>query len=117
MIMEKNHSGTVVGKTVRIKGTVHCDEELIVQGSIEGTIELSQSLFVEPGGEIHADIVVPRVQLAGLLVGSIVATERVEILSGAFMNGDIRSAPRVELMEGARFRGRIDMGDVFSDKS
>lgn len=110
--MEKKRSGTIIGKSLRIKGEIVSDEELIVQGKVEGNIQQSQDLYIEEGGEIRANITVPSIQIGGRMLGNISATNKVELLPGGTMMGDILAAPRVELMDGAKFKGRIDMGDV-----
>ena len=112
MRMEKKRSGTIIGKSLRIKGDIASDEELIIQGKVEGNIQQSQDLFIEEGGEIRANITVPSIQIGGRMLGNISSTNKVEILPGGVMNGDILAAPRVEIMDGAKFKGRIDMGDV-----
>jgi len=114
MRMEKKRSGTIIGKSLRIKGEIVSDEELIVQGKVEGTIEQSMDLFIEDGGEIRANINVPSIQIGGRMLGNITATNKVELLPGGTMVGDIVAAPRVEIMDGAKFKGKIDMGDVIA---
>jgi cytoskeletal protein CcmA (bactofilin family) len=102
--------GAVVGRATRITGRVDGGQDLRVHGRVEGTIRLSETLYVEPEGEVVADVEVEVAVVAGKVRGNIQATESVRLTETARMVGDI-AAPRVVLVEGAAFRGRIDMGE------
>ncbi|UCD84856.1 MAG: polymer-forming cytoskeletal protein [Deltaproteobacteria bacterium] len=102
---------TTVGSTIIVRGNLEGDEDLTVQGRVEGKLSLAKDLFIEPSGVVKADINVQNVYISGILVGNIVAMEKVEIASDGRMVGDINS-PRVLIHDGASFRGRIEMGDM-----
>jgi cytoskeletal protein CcmA (bactofilin family) len=104
-------TGTVIGENIRITGHVSGEEDLTVFGWVEGTVELSQSLHVEPSGIIKANVSVATAVVSGVVVGNITASTAVELLEGGRMVGNI-VAPRVVIADGAAFRGHIDMGEV-----
>jgi cytoskeletal protein CcmA (bactofilin family) len=104
-------TNTVVGESILIKGNLEGDEDLTVQGRIEGAIHLTKTLIVEPTGVVKADVSVANAIISGIMVGNLTATDSVEIADSGRMVGDIQS-PRVIITEGALFKGRVDMGDL-----
>ena len=97
-----------VKESIFIKGELTVEEDLTVEGLVEGKIELKDhNLWISPHGTVKAEIHAKSVIIAGDVIGSIFASEMVEIrLSGA-MQGTIQ-CPRVSLVDGAKFTGRID---------
>jgi cytoskeletal protein CcmA (bactofilin family) len=110
---EKN---TIIGEKTKVSGNLEGDEDLLVKGRVEGNIKLSKTLHVESGGIIVADVDVKDCVVAGVVVGDITASDSVHITDGGRMVGDIK-APRVIIVAGAAFRGRVDMGDMESERS
>jgi cytoskeletal protein CcmA (bactofilin family) len=102
---------TVIGPETRISGEVRGEEDLIVRGRVDGRVQLTQTLTVEKGATLQADVDVRHLIVAGAVVGSIVASESVKLTSTARVVGDLAS-PRVIMEAGAAYRGRVDMGDI-----
>lgn len=99
----------VIGKGIRIKGTLRGGEDLTVEGRVEGTISLAQNhLVLERSAAIEAQIDAKNITVQGEVRGNMEASDRVEVCSEARVQGDIK-APRLVMQEGARFRGLIDM--------
>ena len=97
-----------VKESVLIKGELTVDEDLTVEGRVEGKIELSDhDLWISPHGSVKAEIHAKSVIIAGAVIGSIFASEMVEIRLSGSVQGNIQS-PRVSLVDGATFTGRID---------
>jgi len=100
-----------IGGTIEVHGDLHGNENVTVEGLVEGRISLpDSSLLIGPRGRVCAEVEAQRVIIHGRVEGNITATERVEISASGRMDGDIR-APRVVLADGATFRGNIDMDD------
>ncbi len=100
-----------IGRSIRIRGEVSGDEDLLVQGRVEGTIELgAHAVTVGPEGHVKADVKARIITVEGRVEGNLKAEEQLVLRSSARVEGDL-SAPRVVLEDGARFRGGIDMGD------
>jgi len=98
-----------IGKSVVIKGELTASEDLIVDGTVEGKIELKNHvLTVGAEGRIKADIFAKSAVVQGQVVGNIKVTERVDIRDEGSLDGDL-SAPRIAIADGAHFRGSIDM--------
>ncbi len=98
-----------IGQSVIFKGELSAKQDLTVDGSVEGKIELAQHvLTVGAKGRIKAQVVAKVVIVMGNVDGNITATEKIEIHEKATVNGDLVS-PRVHIVEGAYFRGGIGM--------
>jgi cytoskeletal protein CcmA (bactofilin family) len=101
---------TTVGSTVIIRGKLRTDEDLIVEGRIEAEITSTKALIIENSGIVKANVQVKSARVSGVLVGNIIAEEKVELASDGRVVGDIL-APKIVIRDGAAFRGRIDMPD------
>src|SRR5690349_14601964 len=99
---------TVIGPETRISGEVRGEEDLLVRGRVEGTIQLSETLAIDDGGIVQADVDVRVLIISGVLVGTIRASESVRLTDKARVVGDL-SAARVIMEAGAADRGRKDM--------
>lgn len=100
-----------IGRSITIRGDVTGDEDLLIQGRIEGSVDLEQnSVTVGPEGHVKASLRGRVVTVEGVVEGNLTAMERVVLRSSARVQGDI-TAPRVVLEDGATFRGGVDMGD------
>jgi cytoskeletal protein CcmA (bactofilin family) len=98
-----------IGKSVVVKGELSGSEDLYVDGSVEGSIELrTNSLIVGPNGNLKANVSAKGVVVQGKIDGSVNASDRVELRKTAVMNGDV-VAQRIAIEEGASFRGKIDI--------
>src|SRR5262245_38042659 len=98
-----------IGKSVVIKGELTASEDLIIDGTVEGKIELkNNALTIGVEGRVKADILAKVAVVHGQVVGNVKATERVDIRDDGSLDGDL-SAPRIAIADGAHFRGSIDM--------
>ena len=98
-----------IGKSVVIKGELNASEDLTIEGTVEGKIELKDHvLTIGPNGKITAQLFAKVLVVLGEVNGNIAASEKVEIRDGGSVEGDIVS-PRVAIAEGAHFRGSVDM--------
>jgi cytoskeletal protein CcmA (bactofilin family) len=98
-----------IGKSVVIKGELNGSEDLMIEGQVEGKIELRQNvLTIGPNAKIKAQVFAKSVVILGEVTGNVAATDKVDIRDNGSVDGDI-AAPRVAIAEGAHFRGSIDM--------
>ena len=98
-----------IGQSVHIKGELRGNEDLTIEGRVEGTIALrDHALTVGTNGKIQGEVVAKSVVVIGEVDGNITADDKVEVGATGSMKGDI-VAPRVILADGARFKGTIDM--------
>jgi cytoskeletal protein CcmA (bactofilin family) len=107
----------LIGSSIRIKGDVTGSENLIVDGRVEGRIDLkSHSLTIGPNGRVNADIHVKSISIGGEVTGNVSAEEKLELTDSGRLVGDIR-APRIALAEGAHFNGSVHMEPPRQEKA
>ena len=99
---------SVLGPTLRFRGELSAQEDLIIQGSVEGSITHTQSLTVGTDGSMKGDIRARVIVVDGKVDGDLYATESVSIRATAKVKGNV-FAPRVGITEGAFFQGQIEM--------
>ncbi|MHB8477525.1 MAG: bactofilin family protein [Steroidobacteraceae bacterium] len=99
---------SVLGPTLRFRGELSAQEDLIIQGSVEGSITHTQSLTVGTDGSMKGDIRARVIVVDGKVEGDLFATESVSIRATAKVKGNL-FAPRVGITEGAFFQGQIEM--------
>ncbi len=98
-----------IGPSIHFKGELTGEEGLMIDGSIEGTIDLKENeLIVGPNGNIKADVFAKTIKVDGKLIGELHGTDKVHISKTGEVTGNIFS-PRVVIEDGARFKGSIDM--------
>ena len=98
-----------IGPSISIRGELLGEEDLIVQGRVEGIIDLRQNnVTIGKDGRIKADIKARVIKVDGHVEGNLRAEEQVVIRRSGNVLGDIVT-PRVTLEDGCRFRGAIDM--------
>ena len=100
-----------IGPSITIHGEVSGNEDLLIQGQVDGSVELrDQAVTIGEEGEVRAGIRARKVTVEGHVVGDLQAKEQVILKATARVEGDIK-APRLVLEDGASFRGMVDMGD------
>jgi cytoskeletal protein CcmA (bactofilin family) len=99
-----------IGKSITIQGDLTGNEDLVVDGKVEGKIHLpSNELIIGPDGHVRAEVHAKKVTIIGRVAGNVSASDRIEIQSTGLVEGDVR-APRLAVQEGAVLNGTIDMG-------
>ena len=100
-----------IGRSITIKGEVTGDEDILIQGRVDGSVNLKQqSVTVGPEGRVKADITGRTVIVEGEVEGNLKAQDQVILRATAAVQGDI-TASRLVLEDGAVFRGGVDMGE------
>src|SRR5690242_12481964 len=100
-----------IGKSVVIRGELTGNEDLYLDGEIEGNINLrDHKLVIGPNGKIKASITARDIVLHGRVEGNVSATERVELKKACTLVGDV-STQRIVIEDGAYFKGSIDIKD------
>lgn len=98
-----------IGPKTHIKGDLHAEEDLLVEGKITGTVVLkSNQLAVGSQGRIVGTAFANVVIVDGTIEGDIYAAERIAIKKSARIQGAVM-APRVSLEDGAHLRGSVEM--------
>lgn len=107
--MKPAEGSTVIGKSVIIRGDLSGNEDLYMDGDIEGTITLPENrLTIGPNARAKADIHARDVVVLGRLTGNVTATGRVDLRESALVNGDIIAA-RLAIEESVVLKGRVEL--------
>jgi cytoskeletal protein CcmA (bactofilin family) len=107
----------VLGSSLTLKGEISGAEDLLVQGRIEGRIELADhAVTIGPSGKIAADIFAKTIVAEGEVRGNLFATEQILIRKAGNVHGNLTS-PRVVLEDGCRFKGAVEMESPAGRKS
>jgi cytoskeletal protein CcmA (bactofilin family) len=114
--LAKPEGPTIFGKTMKIIGDVKCDEELFVDGELEGRLDLKNRLTIGPESKVNANIKAKEVIVFGSVRGNVEAEERIALRAGATIVGDIKTAGII-IEDGAYFKGGIDISRTDTPKA
>jgi len=98
----------VLGKTLLFRGELTAEEDVILQGRVEGSIRHARNLIIGPDGSVLGDVYASHLTVEGLVEGDLYCSEAVVVRATAQVRGNI-FAPRVGITEGATFNGRVEM--------
>jgi cytoskeletal protein CcmA (bactofilin family) len=107
-VARPSSSACVIGPKIKIVGELSGDEDVLVEGQLEGEIRITRDLRVGTGGVVKAKVAAQSIIVSGEIVGDCEASGRVELQSTGKLTGNIR-APKIVIAEGAMFRGNSDM--------
>ena len=109
---QSSSGSATIGSSIRIEGTLTGNEDLTIDGKVQGKIKLSgHSLTIGPNGKIEAGLRAKSVIVEGEVKGNITADDKIQITASGSVDGDLR-APRIALDDGACFAGSVDMGNA-----
>ena len=98
-----------IGKSIAISGDLTGEEDLVVEGKVEGKVSLPNSqLTVGAGGQVQAEVKAKSIVVIGRVAGNLHGSERIEIQATGVVEGDV-SAPKLIVAEGAVLNGSISM--------
>jgi cytoskeletal protein CcmA (bactofilin family) len=101
-------SSASIGKSTKLHGQLYSEEELYLDGEVEGTIEVRNRLTIGPNGKVKASVKAKELVVSGSIHGNVEATDRISIMTGASIVGDVKTAGIV-IEDGAYFKGGIDI--------
>jgi len=99
---------SVLPPTLRFKGELSAEEDLLIQGTVEGSIKHTQRVTVGKEGTVKASISAQVIKVEGNVEGDLHAERSVFLAETGNLRGNIH-APSVSLVEGSRFNGSVDM--------
>lgn len=108
---KSQRGGTVadIGKSIVFKGDLSGDEDLQIDGQVEGGVQLANhQLTIGETGRVQAQLYAKSVIVVGHVTGNITATERVEIQVNGIVEGDVHT-PRLIVADGAVLNGSVEM--------
>ncbi|MDR0290494.1 MAG: polymer-forming cytoskeletal protein [Treponema sp.] len=111
-IRKKEAPVVTFGRETNFNGYLKFKETLLVQGKFKGTIEASGALIVDKDAVVSADrITVSALTVYGTVIGNIFAVDKVDMMSGARVQGDVTAA-RLRIADGVLFEGQCSMTSV-----
>jgi cytoskeletal protein CcmA (bactofilin family) len=107
---------TVVGPSVNVEGDFASEGNIIVKGTVSGSVFTSKHLTVEKGAKIVANIRAGSATIAGEIKGNVKVKESLELMSTSKVIGDI-DARNLRIESGAILYGKVTMPGVEAEKS
>lgn len=102
---------TFIGANITLEGTLSGSESVIIEGTVRGNLNLTAELRVGTKARVEATVHARSIVIEGLLEGDVSADERVELVAGSSVDGNLK-APKIVVADGAKFRGNVDMGSA-----
>jgi cytoskeletal protein CcmA (bactofilin family) len=107
---EERRTTAWIGQGVVIEGKISSAQDLRIDGTVEGTIEVGQhALIVGDSAIIRANLVAKTIVISGAVTGNVTATETIELQPSASVEGDV-TARSLVMADGALIKGRVDVG-------
>ena len=108
-VQPRQEQQAIIGPSISIKGDVSGQENLLIQGRVEGKVLLKgNDVTVGQSGKVKADIHGKSIRVEGEVQGNLYGEKEVVIEASGNVMGNL-IAPRVILENGSRFKGSIDM--------
>ncbi|KCZ91225.1 bactofilin family protein [Hyphomonas jannaschiana] len=104
--MRGGEPANLILKGTTLEGDLRFGAQLVVAGVIKGNIHCESMLIVERGGRVEGRIEAPLIVVHGELVGTVLATQSIEIWSGATVGGDV-AARSIRVDEGAMLTANL----------
>ncbi|MDR1444778.1 MAG: polymer-forming cytoskeletal protein [Treponema sp.] len=99
----------ILGESTSFNGLLRFKETLRIKGKFKGAIEATGALIVDKGAVVEADrISVTSLTVYGTVIGAVYAIDKVDMLSGAELRGDVTAA-RLRIADGVLFEGQCSM--------
>jgi cytoskeletal protein CcmA (bactofilin family) len=102
------HAPSLIGRSLYVKGDVVCEDDVVIDGKVEGSISVKNRLTVGKNAQIKADVKAGVAVIEGKVEGDVGCQNRIEITPGGSLHGNITS-PKVVIVEGGFFEGNVDM--------
>jgi len=99
---------SLIGNTLLIKGEVFSEDEILIEGRIQGKINVKNRVIIGVNGNVEAEVEAREVIIKGKVTGNIKGAQRVEIVPSGVLHGNINS-PRVVIADSGVFEGNIEM--------
>jgi cytoskeletal protein CcmA (bactofilin family) len=99
---------SLIGKTLLIKGDVYSEDEMLIEGRIQGKITVKNRVVIGRDGNVEAEIDARDIVIKGKVTGNVRGSQRVEIVPAGTLHGNI-AAPRVVIADSGFFEGNIEM--------
>lgn len=97
---------TRIDSTARLKGVLATEDDLLVEGVLEGTVRSTARVTVAPGACIKGDVTGREVRVAGTVEGNVLASALFVLHAAGRVNGDVRAA-HIQVEDGGVLSGKV----------
>ena len=104
----ETRASAAIGPSMRIKGEIRTQEDLLVDGEVEGLMESQNLVTVGAKGKVKANIKAREVVIYGEVRGNVEVSHKIAIREQGSLIGDVKSAG-ISIDDGAYFKGSIDI--------
>jgi cytoskeletal protein CcmA (bactofilin family) len=101
---------SIVAKDMTIVGDLETEGLIRIEGRVRGTVRAGSQVLIGQGAQVEGDLHTKEAVVGGEVIGSIHATERVELQPTAAVTGNIIT-PRIAVMEGGKVTGEVRIQD------
>jgi cytoskeletal protein CcmA (bactofilin family) len=101
-------ASTVISHGITIEGELTSDDDVVIEGTLRGKLVSKDTVKVENGAVVEADIAASSLSVSGQITGNVTASDRVDLMPGGRLIGDVK-ASRLTIADGASFKGNVDM--------
>ena len=112
---DNNVVNTVIGSETELKGELHSQGSIRVDGRVEGVVIAQGDVHIGENSYIEGNVHAKRVIIAGEIHGNIESNQGIKICSTGKVFGNI-SGDRLMIEEGGINKGKVNM-DVISSKN
>lgn len=110
-IKDSKNAETVIGESVKVKGDFTAKGNIVIEGTLSGSIKTASDLFVGEKANVNASIVAKNAHIEGVVAGNIKVAELLEIGSKAKITGDVQ-ATSISVAKGATINGQYSMNNA-----
>jgi cytoskeletal protein CcmA (bactofilin family) len=106
--LDERRTAAWIGKALRVEGRIVSQENLTIDGQIDGTIEVGDhNLVIGAGASVKADLTAKTITINGAVTGNVLATDKVHLQPTGSVDGDI-TTPKLLMADGATVKGKVD---------
>jgi cytoskeletal protein CcmA (bactofilin family) len=99
---------THIGPETRVAGPLSGNDDLVVEGTVDGPVEGQAQVVIAAGARVHGEVRGRDVVVGGKLAHNVYASGTLRLLATAEVKADL-IAPRIAIDEGAQFEGQVKM--------
>ncbi len=102
---------TIIGPTVKVKGDFESAGNIIVEGTLEGSIKTKGNVLIGDQARITGNVTAKEARIGGEVAGNIKTKDSLEVAASAKILGDIKCS-LLTVEPGAQLNGKCKMGEV-----
>src|SRR5258708_19861214 len=85
-------ANTVIAQGITIEGELTSEDDVLIQGTLRGKLVSKDTVAVESGAVVEADISASSLSVGGQITGNVTASDRVDLMPGGPLIRDLKAA-------------------------